>query len=236
MASCGLLPQAAVLSPSGWTMLAYRLPLLLCLPFAAQATASEKLSPEQAFDLYAQALLEGDARAAEALTRALPADALWNATALLRLPRLLQDTHEQVFDQWEDEVVPAVLAETVVIQIGRTYASSHCRAVPGQTIAEAAPAGQAQVTFTCQVPVWNIGSGLLADPAIQQKLQDDEVFAAYLIASELRMAEQQTITGTALLEGSAGTGYFPDGDTIRFLAPVLLSIFPETLADTLLEK
>ncbi|MBK0056118.1 hypothetical protein [Stenotrophomonas sp. S39] len=217
-------------------MLAYRLALLLCLPFAAQATASEKLSPEQAFDLYAQALLESNTQAAEALTRALPADAQWQTDTIRQLPRLLPEMHEQVFNQGEDEVVPAAVIEAVIAQITRTYASSRCRAVPGQAIAEAVPGGQAQVPYTCQVPVWNTESGLLADPAIQQKLQDDEVFAAYLIASELRMAEQQTITGTALLEGSAGTGYFPDGDTIRFLAPVLLSIFPETLADTLLEK
>lgn len=214
-------------------MLAYRLPLLLCLPFAAQATASEKLSPEQAFDLYARAVLESDAQAAEALVRALPADGLWSAGSVRQFARLLPDLHALVTVHGDEEDIPAVLTEAVVAQIVRTYASSHCRAAPGQAIAEAAPGEQTRVTFTCKVPVWNTESGLLADPAVQQKLQEDEVFAAYLIASELRMAEQQTITGTALLEGSAGMGYFPGGDTIKSLGPVLFSVFPAALTDAL---
>lgn len=237
MVSGGLLPQAAGLSLSGWMMLAYRLPLLLCLPFAAPATASEKLSPEQAFDLYARAVLESDAEAAEALVRALPADGLWSADKVRGLVRFEAEMRAAVAQQSDDEEeVPAMLTESLVAQIAKTYASSHCRAVPGQAIAYAAPLGLAQVTFTCQVPVWNTESGLLADPAIQQKLLDDQVFTAYLIASELRMAERQTFTGTAVLEGGVVTGYFPDDNTIRFLAPVLFSVFPATLADALLKK
>lgn len=50
------------------------------------------------------------------------------------------------------------------------------------------------------------------------------------------MAERQTFTGTAVLEGGVVTGYFPDDNTIRFLAPVLFSVFPATLADALLKK
>ncbi|EED38401.1 hypothetical protein SSKA14_1412 [Stenotrophomonas sp. SKA14] len=218
-------------------MLAYRLPLLLCLPLAAQAATAEKLSPEQAFDLYARALLESDAQAAEALVRALPADGLWTTDMVRGLAHFEAKMRAAVTGQSDEaEEVPAALTEAMVAQITRTFARSHCRAVPGQVIAENAPGGKVRVTFTCQVPVWDTESGLLAEPDIQQKLRDDEVFATYLIASELRMAELHTITGTAVLEGSAEMGYFPGGGMMQSLSPVLFSVFPAALTDALQDE
>jgi len=217
-------------------MLRRCLPLLLSIPLIADA-APQRLSPEQAFDLYAMVLLENNARAAYALRAARPKDSLLTDEALSRLMGLVPSMVEQVAKEVPGTNIPASLAAEYGELIVATYARSRCRATGRGAGSDRPAAGsnsdsEVTVTFSCQVPTWDTNSGKLSDPVVRQRMLEDDAFAIRLLVEGLRDAPTHTITGTASITGSAATGYFPEGLQIPTFGLVIQSVLPMALLES----
>ncbi|MGW8429356.1 hypothetical protein ACWGJQ_28680, partial [Peribacillus simplex] len=84
--------------------------LLLFIPFASHATPTGKLSPEQAFDLFARALLESDAEAGDTLHRAMHAAQHGDAPLAVKAARLVPEMVEALAKGEIDDDIPPEFA------------------------------------------------------------------------------------------------------------------------------
>lgn len=219
-------------------MLMRCLPLLLSIPLAAHAAPAERLSPEQAFDLFARALLESDANAADALRAARPADSILSEDGISTMASFVPSFVELIEQEATNRNIPASLAAELGELAAATYARSQCRATGRKAEndrAAAASDARVTITFSCQVPALGLDSGTFADPVVRQQMREDEAVAMRLLVEALRSAPARTITGVASIPGSAATGYFPDGLEVLRLTPVIHSILPMALLEELSE-
>ncbi|MBK0024792.1 hypothetical protein IAE57_01330 [Stenotrophomonas sp. S48] len=188
----------------------------------------DRLSPEQAFDLYARTALESDAQAANALRAARPADAFLSDEMISQLASMVPDIVELVSREAPSRNIPASLAAEYGELMAATYARSRCRATGRDALAAS---NEVSVSFSCQVPAWDLGSGMLADPVVRQQIRGDDAQAMRLVIEALRSAPSHTYTGSASISGSDATGYFPDGMTMLSLRQVLQSTVPMALLE-----
>lgn len=215
-------------------MLLRCLALLLSVPAAVQAAPDDRLSPEQAFDLYARTALESDAQAANALRAARPADAFLSDEMISKLASMVPDIVELVSREAPSRNIPAALAAEYGELMAATYARSRCRATgrdAGTSPEADAASNEVSVSFSCQVPAWDLDSGVLADPVVRQQIRGDDAQAMRLVIEALRSAPTRTYTGSASVSGSDATGYFPDGMTMLSLRQVLQSTVPMALLE-----
>ena len=215
-------------------MLLRCLALLLSVSAAVQAAADDRLSPEQAFDLYARTALESDAQAANALRAARPADAFLSDEMISQLARMVPDIVALVRKEAPSRNIPAALAAEYGELMSATYARSRCRATgrDADTGPEAdTTSDEVSVSFSCQVPAWDLDSGMLADPVVRQQIRGDDAQAMRLVIEALRSAPTRTYTASASVSGSDATGYFPDGMTMVSLRQVLQSTAPMALLE-----
>lgn len=206
-------------------MLAYRLLFVLCLPIAAHAAPLQKLSPEQAFDLYARALLESDAEAGHILHLAMRLAGHSDAQYAAEAARYVPDLVEALARGETQGEVPAEFAEDLGKVLRSTYLRSHCRAHSARP-AEGGRSGlgEMEVTFTCQVPDWDANGPALTDDLVR-RMRNDASFAYHLIVSTVPALPRRTISATAIATGDADGGYFfADGPPL--LAPLLQTIMP----------
>ncbi|HAL22697.1 MAG TPA: hypothetical protein DCP40_08215 [Stenotrophomonas sp.] len=215
-------------------MLLRCLALLLSASATVQAAPDDRLSPEQAFDLYARTALESDAQAANALRAARPADAFLSDDMISQLASMVPDIVELVSRDAPSRNIPAALAAEYGELMAATYARSRCRATgrDADTGPEAhAATNEVSVSFSCQVPAWDLDSGMLADPVVRQQIRGDDAQAMRLVIAALRSAPSRTYNGSASISGSDATGYFPDGMTMLSLTQVLQSTVPMALLE-----
>ncbi|MNM63450.1 hypothetical protein D3C81_748170 [compost metagenome] len=208
--------------------------LLLSVPLAAHAASPERLSPEQAFDLYARAVLESDSQAADTLRAARPADALLSddiiSSLLTLVPTIVKDAGRLA----ADNNIPASLATEYGDLLATTYARTRCRATGrGTDTVRAATASNDEVaiSFSCQVPAWDLDSGMLADPVVRQQIRGNDAQAMRVMIQALRATPMREMTGTASVHGTHETGYFPDAFTHTPFMPVIQSVWPMALLE-----
>lgn len=202
--------------------------LLLFISFASHATPTGKLSPEQAFDLFARALLESDAEAGETLHRAMHAAQHGDAPLAVKAARLVPEMVEALAKGEIDDDIPPEFAAPLGEVIRSTYLRSHCRATSAVPVTEGAQ-GLQQVTlsFRCQVPDWDAAAPPLTDEVIS-RMRADASFAYGLITTTVPTLPRRSITDTVTLTADAnGNYFFVDGQAL--LTPLIQSTMPMLL-------
>lgn len=199
---------------------------LLCTPLLAGA-APAQLTPEQAFDLYARALLEDDAAATRSLNEALK-PAFEGQNALTPTPGALA---KALAGPWQ-----AVLASTgakpdtaaAEALYAKALRDSKCRATEGVIEDNEYLEEQklARITFSCQVPNLDkvrplFAASLAADasPASRKQFTD-----AYTQA--LQSAARVPVSGTFTLYPAKDNGYWYSGNFDDLVGTVTGALAP----------
>ncbi len=228
-------PNTHVALPTRAFMRTLRIPLALCIAVAGQAAAKPAMSPEQAFDLFARAVLESDANASAELHRAMQEANHDEAQSVSDLHRFVPDMVEGVVvGLTEYRVFPAKSAEGYGALMARAYARSHCRATGTRAAFQHEPAGAAigiVVQFSCEVPAWNAEGSERADAATLRKMRKSTKYAFRAQAAMLKRDEKRTLAGETMLTGHHETGYFPDAYNLNSLMPVVYSVVPAERVD-----
>lgn len=198
---------------------------MFCFPIATHASSSGKLTPEQAFDLFALALLESDAQAGETLSRAMRAAKHSDAPIAIKAARLVPEMVDALAKGEIEDDVPAEFAEQLGEVLRSTYLRSRCRAISSVPMGHTNQAVQkVQLSFSCQVPDWSAATPPLTGEVISRMMADSS-FAYRLITTTVPGLPRRTITDTVALTADADGNYF-FVDVQALLGPLIQSTMP----------
>ncbi len=199
--------------------------LLLSVTFTSHATPTGKISPEQAFDLFARALLESDSEAGETLHRAMHAAGHSDAPLAIKATHFVPDMVEALSKGEIDDDVPPEFGTPLGEVLRSTYLRSHCRATSaGPAVEVTQGLQQVTVSYRCRVPDWNAATPPLTD-AVIGRMRTDPSFAYGLITTTVPTLPRRTIVDTVTLTADAdGNYFFADGQAL--LAPLIQSTMP----------
>ncbi|WP_329892187.1 hypothetical protein [Stenotrophomonas sp. SMYL11] len=212
------------------------LSLVLCFALSGHASANPEMSPEQAFDLFAKAVLESDVDANEKLHRSMVGINHYEAESVTNLHQLAPALVKEMVDGLiQYKIFSAKSANGYGTLMTDAYARTQCRATgtraASQYVLDKKKATEIVVQFSCQVPAFNTESGEVTDAAILRKMRKSTKYAFRTWAAMLKRGKQRTLTGETMLTGDPDTGYFPDAYNMRSLTPVLYSVRPAERVD-----
>lgn len=200
--------------------------LLLSTPWLAKAVSNPMLTPEQTFDLYAQALLEDDASAARKLNDALK-PAFDGADALTPTPRLFATLLAKPLQQELAKHGDAQSEIALVDMYSASLKGTQCRARHSEVQPDEYLEGQriAKVDFTCQLtdlssvrPLFE--AGLRENTSTNLKKFIDAYGAA------LSDGARREVSGSITLRTANSKGYWHSVDFDGLLDPVFGAIAP----------
>lgn len=212
------------------------IPLILCMAVAGHAAAKPSMSPEQAFELFAQAVLENDADASAKLHHLMVDINHYEAESVAYLHQFAPELIKEMVDGLvQYKVLSAKSAHEYGTLMTDAYAGAQCRATGTRAAPEYAwdneRVTEIIVQFSCQVPAFSTESGEVTDAAILRKMRKSTKFAFRTWAAMLKSGEKRTMTGETMLTGDPDTGYFPDAYNLRSLTSVLYSALPAERVD-----
>lgn len=212
------------------------LTLVLYFALSGNASANPEMSPEQAFDLFAKAVLESDADASAKLHRSMVDINHREAESVAHLHQFAPALVEEMVDGLvQYKLFSAKSAHEYGTLMTDAYAGAQCKATgtraASQYVREKERVTEIIVQFSCKVPAFNTESGEVTDAAILRKMRKSTKYAFRTWAAMLKSGEKRTMTGETVLTGDPDTGYFPDSYNLRSLTSVLYSALPAERVD-----
>jgi len=122
----------------------------------------------------------------------------------------LGDLPSGLAERFGSRRLPPELGERFGRQLLNALASTRCQATEDSAAkdATARAAGKgATVSFICRVPSQKGNRALFSDPAIQDGLSAGDPITFYMVYLLVRDRPEQTISGTARIDGNADIGY-----------------------------